>query len=125
MGWLRTILLADIGNRLDIGDAEDNIHKLQRSNHNKDATISVLHDELEKQKLGLQALTRFLLEKKLIAEDELAQFIDKVDAEDGIVDGKMRINLPVSNHQSQPAKHIPNVSDVAGTPWEKDSGYEG
>ena len=30
MGWARTLLLGDIGNRLDIGDAERDIEQLRK-----------------------------------------------------------------------------------------------
>jgi hypothetical protein len=36
MGWMRTIFLGDIGNRLDIGDAEENISVLRRRIHMSD-----------------------------------------------------------------------------------------
>lgn len=96
MGWMRTLLLGDIGNRLDIADAEEDIAHLRdrQSDANSqtrqnERVILALRDELGKQKLALAALTRFLLAKGVVSEDELAAFIEEVDAEDGNLDGKI------------------------------------
>lgn len=99
MGWARTLLLGDIGNRLDIADAEASIESLQRTQQRatnalqaKEREVSVLKDELGRQKLAIQALTRFLVEKQVITAGELEDFIAEIDAEDGVVDGKMEID---------------------------------
>ena len=99
MGWMRTILLGDIGNRLDIEDAEKSIGKVaskQRRTESqlraKNVRIDRLTAELSQQKLAIQALTRFLVSKEMISEDELNAFIEKVDAEDGVIDGKMTLD---------------------------------
>ena len=99
MGWMRTLLLGDVGNRLDIGDNEENIRALRAAQvrsasrlANKDAKISALRDELGRQKLAIEALTRFLITKKLIDESELENFITEVDAEDGVIDGRLAYN---------------------------------
>lgn len=99
MGWMRTILLGDIGNRLDIDDAEKSISQVaskQRRTESqlraKNVRIDRLTAELSQQKLAIQALTRFLVSKEMISEDELNAFIEKVDAEDGVIDGKMTLD---------------------------------
>lgn len=99
MGWMRTLLLGDIGNRLDIADAEREVSRLRSSQQKtvrnlqtRDLEVGKLKDELERQKLATQALTRFLVEKKIIDEEALAKFIEVVDAEDGVIDGKMSID---------------------------------
>ena len=99
MGWMRTLLLGDIGNRLDIADAERSVSALRQSQqrtvnnlHARDQQIERLKDEVERQKLAIQALTRFLVQKDLVDEQELQDFIEEVDAEDGVVDGKMSID---------------------------------
>lgn len=86
MGWARTLLLGDIGNRLDIADTEADIHHIQRTQQRvetalseKDRQISTLTDELGRQKLAIQALTRFLIEKQMIDASQLADFISQVD----------------------------------------------
>ena len=99
MGWARTLLLGDIGNRLDIADTEEEIRRMQAAQRSaksalqsKDQKITMLKDELGKQKLAIQALTRFLIEKEMIKSEELADFITQIDAEDGVIDGKMEID---------------------------------
>lgn len=98
MGWARTLLLGDIGNRLDIADAEKNIRAMRASQQSatralksKEQTIRQLKDELGRQNLAIQALTRFLIEKDMINEAELDDFIAEIDAEDGVIDGKLAI----------------------------------
>jgi hypothetical protein len=114
MGWARTLLLGDIGNRLDIADAEGEINRIDRQQmraasalNEKEREISTLKDELGRQKLATQALTRFLIEKGIVEASELADFISQVDAEDGVVDGKMTIN-PTTRRLQFEKKTIPD-----------------
>ena len=113
MGWARTLLLGDIGNRLDIADAEAEIASLRRAHdqsgrmlRGKELEIAGLKDELGRQKLAIQALTRFLIEKGMVNAAELDDFIAQIDAEDGVVDGKMEIDA-VTRRLRFPAKPIP------------------
>ncbi len=112
MGWMRTILLGDIGNRLDIADAEREIsavraaHKQSVSGlQRRDKQIDAMRDEIGRQKLAIQALTRFLVNREIISAGELADFIHEVDAEDGVVDGMMSID-PVNRRLVFPKKDI-------------------
>ena len=114
MGWARTLLLGDIGNRLDIADAEVEINRIQRRQQSaegalnaKEREITTLKDELGRQKLATQALTRFLIEKGIIEAADLADFISQIDAEDGLVDGKMSIDPATRRLQFQ-KKEIPD-----------------
>jgi hypothetical protein len=98
MGWMRTILLGDIGNRMDIADAEDQISFLQKRQSqqarlqiSKQSHIEHLRSELEKQRLATTTLSRFLIEKEIISAEELDDFIKVVDAEDGVIDGKLAL----------------------------------
>ena len=98
MGWMRTLLLGDIGNRLDIADAEREIAALRRQNRQSRSGVGrnerllvAMRDELGRHKLALTALTRFLVAKGLATEEELDEFIREVDAEDGELDGKLPI----------------------------------
>ncbi|MES2924075.1 MAG: hypothetical protein V4819_21160 [Verrucomicrobiota bacterium] len=116
MGWARTLLLGDIGNRLDIADAEAEINRIERSQlraqsafDEKEREIFMLKDELGRQKLATQALTRFLIEKGIIEAAELADFISQVDAEDGVIDGKMTVDSATRRLQFQ-KKAIPGKS---------------
>ena len=95
---MRTLLLGDIGNRLDIEDTEKSVstlqHRQKRAERKQNADgqqIQQLKDEVGRQKLAIQALTRFLVEKEFIDESELEEFIAAVDAEDGVIDGKPRL----------------------------------
>ncbi|MGC4015916.1 MAG: hypothetical protein QM755_15535 [Luteolibacter sp.] len=111
---MRTILLGDIGNRLDIQDAEDNINALQshaasvaRAAGDQTAKIAQLEGELARQKLAVTALTRFLIAKGLVSETELQEFIHDVDFEDGVVDGKLKIEmkLDTANGRTRLVRH--------------------
>ena len=100
MGWMRTLLLGDIGNRLDIEDTERDVARLHRKQETsarkldaKNRQIEVLRNEIAELKLATHALTRFLIERGTIDEQELEQFISDVDAEDGIIDGKIAVDL--------------------------------
>lgn len=95
MGWGRTLLLGDIGNRMDIADTERDIEYVKgwlQKNFDKDASqdekISFLINENAELKLYLAGLMRLLLSKNVIDKSELEQFINLVDAEDGSTDGK-------------------------------------
>lgn len=94
MGWISTILLGDIGNRLDIEATEHDIVKLRKAQQNttnklyqKEQEVQALQEQLARHELAIQSLTRFLIEKGSIDKAELEAFIQKVDAEDGTVDG--------------------------------------
>jgi hypothetical protein len=94
MGWGRTLLLGDIGNRLDIADTERNLEDLRRElagsyekDLSQDETIQKLVRENAELKLYLAALMRLLIRKGAISKEELAAVVTAVDAEDGTVDG--------------------------------------
>ena len=99
MGWMRTILLGDIGNRLDIADTEVDLAKVksrqkmaERKLAAKDLDLETLKSHVARQQLAIEALTRFLVEKKVIDQDELDAFVKEVDAEDGVIDGKLTLD---------------------------------
>ncbi len=115
MGWMRTLILGDIGNRLDIEDTEADIRALRNKHQanaealdDKTREIDRLQNELGRQALAIQALTRFLIRNGIVKEEELARFITEIDAEDGIVDGKSAA-APARAHQMahQPLVNIP------------------
>lgn len=100
MGWGRTLLLGDIGNRLDIEDAENEIRRLKnelRSGYNKDQSqdrkIDALIQENMEIKLYLASVIRLLGNKGHISHDELNEIVGMIDAEDGTSDGRM--NRPI------------------------------
>jgi hypothetical protein len=95
MGWGRTLLLGDIGNRLDIADTERDIADLKRkiagSFHNdmsQDKQIDLLVAENAELKLYLAAVVRLLRSKGAISGEELQAMVRSIDAEDGAVDGR-------------------------------------
>ncbi len=94
MGWGRTLLLGDIGNRLDIADTERNIEDLRRElteafqkDMTQDELLQKLVQENAELKLYLAALMRLLIRNGAITREELQPVVEAVDAEDGRVDG--------------------------------------
>jgi hypothetical protein len=97
MGWGRTLLLGDIGNRLDIADAEQDIERLRRElsvsgqqNQELIQRIRMLEREQGELKLSLVALMRLLATKGTLDLSELRTMARAIDAEDGKVDGQYR-----------------------------------
>ncbi|MDH4202443.1 MAG: nitrile hydratase subunit alpha [Phycisphaerae bacterium] len=97
MGWGRTFLLGDVGNRLDISDCEADIRVLKESlmdlraeEQSIDSELFHLHRENDHLKLYLAALTRLLVSKGILGADEIETMVDIIDAEDGALDGKVR-----------------------------------
>jgi hypothetical protein len=118
MGWMRTLRLGDIGNRRDIADSESDIRAL-RNKHwegakgldEKTREIDQLQNELGRQTLAIQALTRFLISKSIVKEEELARFITEIDAEDGTMDGK----ITAAPTRAHPIPQPPLVNIPPGT----------
>jgi len=95
MGWGRTLLLGDIGNRLDIEDVERDVADLRQRlsvGFRRDATwdekLLALANENAELKLYLVALIRLLTSKGSISREELRAIVAAVDSEDGRADGK-------------------------------------
>ena len=92
MGWGRTLLLGDIGNRLDSADTERDIASLRRRIRSKSRTdqaqderLEELESENDQMKLYLASLIRLLVSKGTLSQDELTAFVDFIDkdGEDG------------------------------------------
>lgn len=97
MGWGRTFLLGDVGNRLDISDCEADIRVLKESlmelhseEQTMDSELLTVQRENDHLKLYLAAITRLLVGKNILSREEIAKMVDIVDAEDGAMDGKAR-----------------------------------
>jgi hypothetical protein len=97
MGWGRTFLLGDVGNRPDISDCEDDIRILKESlmeihheGQNIDSELLAVQRENDHLKLYLAAITRLLISKGLLSKEEIEKMVDIIDAEDGAMDGKAR-----------------------------------
>lgn len=88
MGWGRTLLLGDIGNRLDIADTERDILELRsllRKNsaldRSQDQRLSQLELENDELKLYLASLLRLLVKKGTLAEKELSAFVKVIESD--------------------------------------------
>ena len=95
MGWGRTLLLGDIGNRLDIADTEREIAQLKREINvtlgiemSQNEKIDALLSENAELKLYIASLIRLLKAKGVISTAELTKVVNTIDAEDGTADGK-------------------------------------
>lgn len=93
MGWMRTLLLGDIGNRLDIADTERSISSMRRSMRRRavakgrtdrlqDERLEELEQENDQLKLCLASLLRLLVDKGTLSQEELAAFVDVIDSEE-------------------------------------------
>lgn len=97
MGWGRTFLLGDVGNRMDISDCEADIRVLKESmmeihheGQNIDSELLTVQRENDHLKLYLAAITRLLISKDILSKDEIKKMVDIIDFEDGAMDGKAR-----------------------------------
>lgn len=95
MGWGRTLLLGDFGNRMDIGDCENQIAELYREaarknniNDAQDTSLESLARENDQLKLYLASLVRLCIAKEVFTADEFRGFVDIIDDEDGVRDGR-------------------------------------
>ncbi len=100
MGWGRTLLLGDIGNRLDIADCESEITAIKRDLHGKvdvdrsqDRELAELREDTDELKLYLAAVIRLLIRKGVLRREEISKFVELIDAEDGRVNGRMTRDL--------------------------------
>ena len=92
MGWGRTLLLGDVGNRLDIGDCERDISSLRKrlrqkshADRNQDQQIQELHREVDELKLCVSSLTRILTAKGVVTEADLSRFAKVIDDDDVVI----------------------------------------
>ena len=97
MGWGRTLLLGDIGNRMDIADVEQDIERLcrhvrvqPRIDNDQDTRMEMLEAENCELKLYLAAVIRLLMSKGAVSRVEFARFVDIIDRSDGSEDGQFR-----------------------------------
>lgn len=86
MGWARTLLLGDIGNRLDIADTEQDIsmirHELAGKNHldeSQDDAIRRLQEENQQLELCMAALVKTLERKGVFTSEEVANLVRLID----------------------------------------------
>lgn len=92
MGWLRYLFLGDLGQQLDISDQRDEIASLkyQMSQQQPSGSSSThLQSEIDHLQLTVSALAKVLINKRILSDSELNDMIQKIDAADGSVDGRM------------------------------------
>jgi hypothetical protein len=96
MGFLSHILLGDFGQSLDIEKTRSEVKEQamqQARNTSKLFNAAMEIDRLKRQngelRLAVVALTRFLVERGVVNQGELEEFIRRIDAEDGTVDGSL------------------------------------
>ena len=87
MGWARTLLLGDIGNRLDIADAEADVSSLygelestRQLDRSQDRSIRQLQDETAQLEVCVAALLRALRQKKILTTSELVKLADMLES---------------------------------------------
>ena len=88
MGWTRTLLLGDIGNRLDIGDVESDLQFLRQrlreniiDDESQAEELERLRGENEERKLVRATLIRLLAKKGVIDEAEIRAVADGASSE--------------------------------------------
>jgi hypothetical protein len=91
MGWMRTFLLGDIGNRLDIGDNEDQIRRMRRSQRSRnsekaatdrtqDEQIAELRTEIDELQIALGTISKALVSKGVFTQDELSRLVNSIES---------------------------------------------
>ena len=97
MGWGRTFLLGDVGNRMDISGCEQDIRVLKESlmeihqeEQAQDTELMILKRENDELKLYIASIIRLLTNKGMLTAEEIKKMVDIIDAEDGAMDGKVR-----------------------------------
>jgi hypothetical protein len=86
LGWARLLLLGDVGQQLDINEAQDTLERLRRSSRlesfrtgEHDEHIQGLADQNEQLTLCLVTLVRLLLAKRTIVPDEVQELLAVLD----------------------------------------------
>ena len=90
MGWIRTLLLGDWGNRMDIADNEDRIRHLQRhrrsqnrdkraKDRTQDEQIASLEEQVESMEMAIAAIGSLLLSKEVCSMEELSSIVDVIE----------------------------------------------
>ncbi len=86
MGWARTLLLGDIGNRLDIADTEQDISTIRQAlaakhsvDDSQDVAIQHLLEENAQLKLCVVAIVKALETKGVFAPNEVSNLANMID----------------------------------------------
>jgi hypothetical protein len=85
MGWMRYLLLGDVGQQLDIEDMKDRMDRLRSEKSPTDLTqdrqIAALRQEVHDLKLRLGVLIRLLIAKNVLSAEEIASMIATLEPE--------------------------------------------
>ncbi len=86
MGWARTLLLGDIGNRLDIADTESDINEIRRElettralDKSQQRSIQQLQKENEQLEICVAALVKALERKGVLTSAELTNLVNMIE----------------------------------------------
>lgn len=89
MGWARTLLLGDIGNRLDIEDTERDIASMRsalgRQRHtdaSQDLRIARLEEQVQQLSLAVTTLTRLLVKQRVLDSEDIESLASLLERED-------------------------------------------
>ena len=95
MGWGRFLLLGDLGQQLDLTDQRRELASLRaqlrsrrRAAHGVEQRLDELQSENDELRLYVAATVRLLISKGVVTREEVQEFVDVIDAEDGTADGK-------------------------------------
>lgn len=73
MGWGRMLLLGDLGQQLDIHDMKRQVEDQSSRDMSQDEQIAQLWQENKELKLAVTALTRLLVSKGVVGQDDVAE----------------------------------------------------
>ena len=86
MGWARTLLLGDIGNRLDIADTEQDIGEIRHElaakrnlDESQDDAIRRLQEESQQLEICVAALVKTLQRKGIFTPEEVSNLVRLID----------------------------------------------
>ena len=89
MGWLRTIFLGDIGNRLDIADNEARIATMRTrirdqtsTDRMQDRAIGAVQERCEQLELTVGSLVKLLAVHEVVPEAELQTLVNALEPEE-------------------------------------------
>jgi hypothetical protein len=95
MGWGRLFLLGDIGQQLDLQEANEallemrtDVARLQVGDESTAKRMARLELENDQLKLYLAAITRALVNRGTLSAAEMQRIVNEVDASDGTHDGR-------------------------------------
>lgn len=114
MGWLKHILLGDIGQSMAIEENSEALAKQTAFQSLQSKRLSETNLEIARLKrrneqlnLAVTSLSRYLIQKGVIDPAEFSSFIDQLDASDGRLDGSLALEKEV-------AKPVPVIGKQ---PW--------